>query len=115
MIPGVYALSSGTLTPIPMGAFQMQEILLTAAQSLFAVALLLDMRLSVREAVLLLVLFSLQLLSPLYELPLENMLQLPHNPLRLHGFFANTYLVLAAILLVAQNKKLWKLRLGFQA
>lgn len=114
MIPGVYALSSGTISPIPMGHFQMQEVLLTAAQSLFAVALLLDMRLSVREAVVLLVLFSLQLLSPLYELPLENLLQWAHDPLRLHAFFANTYLGLAAILLVFQNKKVWKLRLGFR-
>lgn len=114
MIPGVFAVSSGTLTPIPMGNFQIQELLLTAAQSLFAVALLLDMRLSVREAVVLLTLFCLQLLSPLYELPLESALQLAHDPLRLHGFFANIYLVLAAMLLVFQNKKVWLLRTGFR-
>ncbi len=38
MIPGVYGLSSGSLkTPIPMGSFQMNEILLTAARSLLGV------------------------------------------------------------------------------
>lgn len=115
MIPGVYGVSSGSFSlPIPMGPFQLQELLLTAAQSLFAVALLLDMRLSLREASILLVLFSLQLLSPLYELPLEALLQLPHNPLRLHMFFANIYIVLAVLLLVLQRKKVWQLRLGFQ-
>lgn len=115
MIPGVYGVSSGSFSlPIPMAAFQLQELLLTAAQSLFAVALLLDMRLSLREAAILLVLFSLQLLSPLYELPLEAMLHWPHDPLRLHMFFANIYIVLAVILLVMQRKKVWQLRLGFQ-
>ena len=40
MIPGVYGLSSGSFaTPIPMGSFQLNEILLTAAQSLLAVPL----------------------------------------------------------------------------
>lgn len=116
MIPGVYGVSSGSFSvPIPMGPFQMQELLLTAGQSIFAVALLLDMRLSLREAAVLLVLFSLQLLAPLYELPLEAALQLSRDPLRLHMFFANIYLVMAAILLVLQRKKVWKLRLGFQA
>lgn len=116
MIPGVYGVSSGSFSvPIPMGPFQMQELLLTAGQSIFAVALLLDMRLSLREAAVLLVLFSLQLLTPLYELPLEAALQLSHDPLRLHMFFANIYLVLAAILLVLQRKKVWQLRLGFHA
>lgn len=41
MIPGVYAVSAGPLPPpLPMSGFQMQEILLTAAQSLLAVVLL---------------------------------------------------------------------------
>lgn len=116
MIPGVYGLSSGSFShPIPMESYQLQEILLTAGQSLFAVALLLDMRLTLRQAGVLLFLFFLQLLSPLYELPLEALLQLAHNPLRLHMFFANVYLVLAAILLVLQRKKVWRLRRGFHA
>ena len=66
MIPGCYALSSGSLTPgIPLDAHQLQEILLTAAQSIFAVALLLDLKLHVREASWLLLLFVAQLLAPL--------------------------------------------------
>ena len=41
MIPGVFAVSHGTLAhPIPMGDFQMHEILLTAAQSLLGVVML---------------------------------------------------------------------------
>ena len=53
MIPGVYAVSSGGLSPsINLDTHQFQEILLTAGQSIFAVALLLDLRLHVREALL---------------------------------------------------------------
>lgn len=78
MIPGVYAASSGGFSPsINLDTHQFQEILLTAGQSLFAVALLLDLRLHVREAIWLLLLFSLQLLSPLYDVQLETMLGQP--------------------------------------
>ena len=57
MIPGVYAVSSGGTAPINLDPHQFQEIFLTAAQSIFAVALLLDLRLGLREAAALLVFF----------------------------------------------------------
>ena len=115
MIPGVYAVSSGGLTPaINLDTHQFQEILLTAGQSLFAVALLLDLRLHVREAIWLLLLFSLQLLSPLYDVQLEAALGQPHDPLRLHLFYAKVYLVLAAVLLIKNWRQAWDLRKGFK-
>ena len=115
MIPGVYAASSGGFSPsINLDTHQFQEILLTAGQSLFAVALLLDLRLHVREAIWLLLLFSLQLLSPLYDVQLETMLGLPHDPLRLHFFYAKVYLVLAAVLLIKNWRQAWDLRKGFK-
>lgn len=101
MIPGVYAVSLGSLfPPINLDSHQLQEILLTAAQSIFAVVLILDLRLGIREAFALLVLFLLQLLSPLYEIALESQFGLSHDPLRLHNYFSVIYLALAAILLV---------------
>lgn len=115
MIPGVYAVSSGGLSPsINLDTHQFQEILLTAGQSIFAVALLLDLRLHVREAFWLLVLSAAQLLSPLYDAQLEAMLGLPHDPLRLHYFYAQVYLALAAILMIKNWRKVWQLRLGFK-
>mgnify|MGYP002088629657 CR=1 FL=1 len=115
MIPGVYALSSGGLTPpINLDTHQFQEILLTAGQSLFAVALLVDLRLHVREAFWLLVLFLAQLLSPLYDAQLEALLGLPHDPLRLHFFYAKVYIVLAVVLLLRNWRKVRDLRLGFK-
>ena len=115
MIPGVYAASFGSLSPsINLDTHQFQEILLTAGQSLFAVALLVDLRLQVREAVWLLVLFAAQLLSPMYDVHIEALLGLAHDPLRLHSFFAQVYLVLAAVLLLRNWRGLLRLREGFK-
>ena len=60
MIPMAYALGAGHLTPFSLDARQQEEFFLTAAQSLFAVALLLRLRLSLLSALILLSLFALQ-------------------------------------------------------
>ena len=60
-LPLVFSLGTGALTPLPLDARQGEEFFLTAAQSLFAVALLLRLRLSLRSAVILLGLFLVQL------------------------------------------------------
>ncbi len=60
MLPLVYAVAMRAPTPLPLDGRQEAEILLTAAQSLFAVALLLDRRLSVVGAGLLFGLFLVQ-------------------------------------------------------
>ena len=116
MIPGVYAVSSGSLaTPIPLGGYQLQEILLTAGQSLFAVTLLLQLRLSLREACVLLALFVAQFATPLYEESLAAALGMVVGNLHLHLFYANVYLVLALVLLVLRYKGVWRLREGLRA
>src|SRR5205807_6060177 len=56
-LPLVFALASGTHHGLPIDAAQREELLLTAAQSVFAVALLANLSLSVREALLLFGLF----------------------------------------------------------
>ncbi|MCC7023624.1 MAG: hypothetical protein IT338_12420, partial [Thermomicrobiales bacterium] len=60
MLPLVYSVAKGGISELPLDIRQEQEILLTAAQSLFAVALLLDRRLSVIGASLLFGLFAVQ-------------------------------------------------------
>jgi cation:H+ antiporter len=60
MLPLVYAIALRAPSPLPLDERQQQEILLTAAQSLFAVALLLDRRLSLVGAGLLFALFAVQ-------------------------------------------------------
>jgi cation:H+ antiporter len=64
MLPLVYAIALGGIQPLPLDARQEDEILLTAAQSLFAVALLLDRRLSLVGAGLLFALFGVQFAWP---------------------------------------------------
>lgn len=60
-LPLVYAMSFGSLThPMALSAQQVEEVLLTAAQSLFAVAVLANLTISRGEAALLLVLFLAQ-------------------------------------------------------
>ncbi len=115
MIPGVYAVSSGGITPsIPLDAHQLLEVLLTAAQSFFAMALLLDLCLRTREAVFLLALFCAQLLAPLYEVPFEALFGLAHDPLRLHRIYSWLYLGLGALWFAMHRKRLKSLLLGFR-
>lgn len=64
MLPLVYALSAGQIAPMRMDSRQVEEIFLTAAQSLFAVAVLANLSFSLTEAALLFILFSTQLLIP---------------------------------------------------
>jgi cation:H+ antiporter len=109
MIPGVYAVSSGQLaTPIPMGGFQMHEILLTAAQSFLAVILLTSLRFTIRGAVLLFVLFSSQLILP-EAVRAWPWVGLGLKPEDIHPFFSATYCVLAVLLLFRRRKSVWNL------
>ncbi len=106
MIPGVYALSHGSLEhPIPMDALQMHEILLTAAQSVLGLALLASLRLSIGGAVLLLSLFFGQFLMPLV---------VEHAPGavfglkvdQIHPVFSFLYLAAAAAILLHRPRRL---------
>ncbi|HEY7801224.1 MAG TPA: hypothetical protein VIE40_01000, partial [Dehalococcoidia bacterium] len=87
-LPLAYAISSGTFNPLPTDTRQAEEVLLTAAQSLLAVILLINLRMSLIEALALLVLFLLQFLTPRSLVPIN--------------VFAIMYLVLAVIFLVRQ-------------
>jgi cation:H+ antiporter len=63
----VYSVSLGYYGALPLGSRQAGEIWLTAAQSFFALALLVDLRISVREALALLGLFLIQLYPAFHE------------------------------------------------
>lgn len=60
-LPAAFAISGGSFSPLDFDARQAEEVYLTAAQSLFAVAIFVNLRLHYREAILLAVLFSTQL------------------------------------------------------
>ncbi len=63
-LPVVYAVSTGSTSALPLDARQTEEVLLTAAQSFFAVVMLVTLFLGTRGAVVLLVLFLTQLVVP---------------------------------------------------
>ena len=69
-LPIAYSISGTTLSPLHMDARQSEEVFLTAAQSLFAVAVLTSLSFSFREAALIFVLFSVQLVVPITEVRL---------------------------------------------
>jgi len=94
-IPIVYAISSHALHPLPLDARQVEEIFLTAAQSFFALVILLDFRFKLSEAAMLFLLFAVQLIFPSQVF---------------RYIFAVIYLVMAVIMLLADKNKRWYLK-----
>ena len=88
MLPVVYAVSAGQVVPMSMDSRQVEEILLTAAQSLFAVAVLANLSFSLTEAIVVFVLFTTQLLIP--------------DP-RFRYYYSFMYIVLAVGLIVLKR------------
>jgi cation:H+ antiporter len=62
MLPIAYMISSGRVQPMVLDVRQMEELLLTSSQSLFATIVLCDMRFSIRDGAAILVLFLTQFL-----------------------------------------------------
>jgi cation:H+ antiporter len=62
-IPIVFALASGSVHGLPLDDHQRYELLLTAAQSLFAVSILITLELTMWGAIALFVLFAVQFVS----------------------------------------------------
>jgi cation:H+ antiporter len=106
MVPGVFAVSHHSLEhPIPMGGFQMNEILLTAAQSLLGVVVLAGLRLSGGGALLLFGLFAGQLLLP-------SAAPFGLSPGQVHPVFTLLYLAAAAALALQHPEDLRRLVRG---
>ena len=64
MLPLAYSASSGQATAMSLDRRQVEEVLLTAAQSLFGVAVIANLRFSLIEALVIAVLFGSQLFFP---------------------------------------------------
>src|SRR5262247_1703280 len=89
-LPLAYGLAAGGMEPMRLDSLQKEELLLTSAQSLFAAVIISDFRLSLWEAMLMLVLFTAQLL-----LPYEN----------IRYIFCGLYLVATVILLITSKMR----------
>jgi cation:H+ antiporter len=91
MLPLAYNLSGGHLHPLPLDARQVEELLLTSAQSFFGFAVLCNLSLSVKEAFLLLILFLTQLCIPITIV---------------RYIFVAIYLILGCLIIFKDRKKL---------
>ena len=100
-LPIVFTIASGSFGGLPIIARQREELLLTAAQSVFAVAVMVDLSLSVREAWALFGLFWAQFVVGAIV------------PASAHGVelvaVSIVYLVLAAVLLVRSRDRIVRL------
>jgi cation:H+ antiporter len=97
-LPIVYAISAGHVTGLPLDSLQREELFLTAAQSVFAIAVLCNRRMSVREAWMLFGLFISQFVLGAV-LP-EDLRELERVGVGI------VYLVLAAVIMVQQRASL---------
>lgn len=87
-LPVAYAISSGSFDALPTDSRQAEELLLTAAQSLLAVILLLNLRMTIWEGALLAALFLAQFLTPHSIIP--------------RNVFSVMYFIAAGVMLVRQ-------------
>ncbi len=107
MIPLVYAVSHGSLDhPIPMGDFQMREILLTAAQSVLAVVLLASLRLTMGQGLLLFGLFVGQLVAPTLVAQLPGATLFGVASSQMHLLFSAFYFIAALTLVLDDPSRL---------
>jgi cation:H+ antiporter len=87
-LPIAFAVSSRSLSPLPTDGRQTEEVLLTAAQSLLAVVLLINLRMSLIEGGMLALFFFAQFLTPHSIVPRDA--------------FSIMYVVLAIIFAIRQ-------------
>ncbi|OYX73624.1 MAG: sodium:proton exchanger [Caulobacter sp. 32-67-35] len=100
MLPLAMSLGAGGLVGLPLDARQQEEFLLTAAQSLFAIGLLLRLRLSLMAAGVLFGLFAVQVGLAVYFRDDEA------RTISILTALAWIYLALAALLFVSRARQL---------
>ena len=97
-LPIVFAISAGSLHGLPLDSLQREELFLTAAQSVFAIAVLVSRTISVKEALALFGLF-------VFQFVLGGIL--PEDVRELERIAVGMlYLVLAAVILFQQRRYL---------
>lgn len=115
MIPGVFAVSHGSLEhPLPMDALQMSELLLTAAQSVLGVVLLATLELSLGGALLLFGLFAGQFILPVCS-EWFPWLAFGLGAQQIHPVFTMLYLAAAAALFLQKPGDVRQLLTGWYA
>lgn len=97
----VYSIALGQYGALPFDQKQAGEIWLTAAQSFFALSLLINFEISVRESLALLVLFVLQVVIEFFLI--QGLIDLPLSSYHLLLVFSGIYIVLGTALLFVRR------------
>ena len=100
----VYSIGIGSIGTLPFDAKQSAEIWITAAQSFFAISLLVNFEISAREAIVLFVLFISQVL--LEFALIQDYLVLPIDARQLLLVYTGIYLVAGIALFVKRRRSL---------
>ncbi|MFC7047182.1 sodium:calcium antiporter [Halobacteriaceae archaeon GCM10025711] len=103
----VYSIALGQYGALPFDQKQAGEIWLTAAQSFFALALIVDFEISIREAVGLFVLFITQVATEF--LLIRGVIELPVTNYELLLAFSAVYIALGAALFVVRREAVLRL------
>ncbi len=115
MIPFVYGIAFHSFaTPIPMNHHQMNEIMTTAAQSLLGIIMLCALRLNVRQAGMIFVIFVAQLVSPIILAQHPNLAPFGIDPAQIHPLFSLIYVVAALVLFIERPDRVFMLRKGMK-
>ncbi|MFC4548930.1 MULTISPECIES: sodium:calcium antiporter [Halorussus] len=102
----VYSIAAGQIGTLPFDHKQTAEIWITAAQSFFALAILSNFEISVREAVAILVLFLTQLVAEFYVIRTVAEPQATELSILILYAYTAVYLVLGAVLFAMRRAEL---------
>ncbi|ELZ31183.1 sodium/calcium exchanger membrane region [Halogeometricum pallidum JCM 14848] len=105
----VYSISAGAIGTLPFDSKQAAEIWITAAQSLFAIAILTNFEISTREAVTLLVLFVTQVLAEFYVIQTYGEPAATNLSMTILYAYTAVYLVLGFALFFKRRESLTEL------
>ncbi|MXR50687.1 sodium:calcium antiporter [Halovenus sp. WSH3] len=102
----VYSISAGEIGTLSFDPKQSAEIWITAAQSFFAIAILLNFEISLREALTLLILFSSQVLAEFYIIQTYSEPALTSNSKLVLYAYTGVYAAIALLLFVKRRRSL---------
>lgn len=107
-LPIAFTLNGGTILGMQLDSRQIEEIFLTAAQSLFAIFVLSNFRFSMLEAFVLLILFSTQLFIPLIMpeiLPNMPKEQLEVLEIKARLTYGGLYIALSVLMIMLSHNR----------
>jgi cation:H+ antiporter len=102
----VYSISGGAVGTLTFDPKQSAEIWITAAQSFFAIAILTNFEISLREAIILLILFGTQVLAEFSIIQMYSGPALTANSKTVLYAYTAIYVIIASVLFIKRRKSM---------